>query len=77
MSQSIHGHQVIDLVSNSEILFTTSTLKIAVAEQFGDDSLFHTCMDSNLTAEDLINFLVSKGKFIETEAGFIAVTGSC
>lgn len=77
MSQSIHGHQVIDIVANSEKSFTISTLKTEVAEQFGQQCLFHTCMDSELSADQLINFLVSKGKFVETETGSLSVTQSC
>ena len=69
MSESIHGHQVMKMIAKSEKIYSKSSLKEAIAIEFGDDASFHTCKDHDLTADSLINFFISKGKFIESEAG--------
>ena len=69
MSESIHGHQVMEMMAASATTYSQSTLKSAIAAKFGEDARFHTCMHSDLTADALIDFLASKGKFIESEEG--------
>ena len=69
MSESIHGHQVMEMMAASNKSYTRAVLKIDIGEKFGENSRFHTCMLSDLTAEGLIDFLASKGKFVESEAG--------
>lgn len=69
MSESIHGHQVMEMMAVSGKNYSKVELKSEIAKKFGEDARFHTCMDSNLSADKLIRFLVSKGKFIESEQG--------
>ena len=69
MSESIHGHQVMEMMAMSGKTFTKLALKSEIATKFGEDARFHVCMDSDLTADDLIEFLTSKGKFVESEEG--------
>jgi probable metal-binding protein len=69
MHQSIHGHQVMEIVADSEIIYTKQALIAEISAQFGEDARFHTCMDSDLTADQLILLLSSKGKFVETSEG--------
>jgi len=69
MSESIHGHQVMEMMATSEKTYTKLALKAEIATKFGENARFHTCMGSDLTADDLIDFLSSKGKFIESEEG--------
>ncbi len=66
MNQSIHGHQVIEILEKSEKAYTKQTLKTIISKTFGDSARFHTCMGRNLTADQLIDFLKSKGKFVES-----------
>ncbi|TEW54972.1 DUF2492 family protein [Psychromonas sp. RZ22] len=66
MSESIHGHEVIEMIATSERTYTKQALKLEIATKFGDHARFHTCMGSDLTADELIAFLTSKGKFIES-----------
>lgn len=70
MSESIHGHQVMQMMANSGKTYTKSELQAQIALNFGEDARFHTCMDSDMSSADLIDFLTSKGKFIESEQGF-------
>lgn len=69
MSESIHGHQVMQMMANSAKTYTKSELQAQIAATFGEHARFHTCMDSDLSSAELIDFLTSKGKFIESEQG--------
>lgn len=69
MSESIHGHQVMEMMATTQKSYSKSALKSEIANKFGADARFHTCMGSDLTADELIEFLASKGKFVESEAG--------
>ncbi|HCH51730.1 MAG TPA: DUF2492 domain-containing protein [Proteus sp.] len=67
---SIHGHEVLHFILSSETAFTKESLIEAIHQQFGNDSLFHTCSAENMTASQLVDFLERKGKFIPAEGGF-------
>ncbi|WP_372882302.1 YecH family metal-binding protein [Psychromonas sp.] len=69
MSESIHGHQVMQMMASSAKTYTKSELQAQIASTFGADARFHTCMDSDMSSTDLIDFLTSKGKFIESAQG--------
>jgi probable metal-binding protein len=66
MNQSIHGHQVMEMVEVSDRAYTKQTLESEMLAQFGNKARFHTCMDSDMTAAQLIDFFMSKGKFVES-----------
>lgn len=67
---SIHGHDVMHMMLESDQQFTTESLKSAIGERFGKQARFHTCSAQNLDAEQLIEFLTQKGKFVPTAEGF-------
>lgn len=69
MENSIHGHEVLDFMATSGITYTRATLATAIATRFGADARFHTCAAEGMTAADLIEFLVARGKFRGTEEG--------
>ena len=69
MSESIHGHQVMEMMATSGENYSKESLKSEIASKFGLEARFHTCMGSDMTADDLIDFLSAKGKFIESEEG--------
>ncbi|MCP4322749.1 MAG: YecH family protein [Psychromonas sp.] len=69
MSESVHGHQVMEMMATAGKSYSKVELKAEIANKFGEDARFHTCMGSDLTADDLIEFLASKGKFVESEEG--------
>ena len=69
MRESIHGHQVMEMMAKSAKTYSRSELKAEIAAEFGGDVRFHTCKHNDLTADDLIDFLASQGKFVESEAG--------
>ncbi|MCM2681370.1 YecH family metal-binding protein [Echinimonas agarilytica] len=70
MSESIHGHQVMQMMLESSTTYTQHSLKSAMVERFGANAVFHTCKMKNMDADALIEFLTHKGKFVETEGGF-------
>ena len=70
MSQSIHGHEVMEMMLEEGGHFTRASLKEAIEARFGADARFHTCSASGMDVEALIDFLAKRGKFIESEQGF-------
>jgi len=67
---SIHGHDVMHMMLESDQQFTTESLKAAIAARFGEDARFHTCSAQDMDASELIGFLASKGKFTPAAGGF-------
>ena len=70
MSQSVHGHEVMEMMLEQEGQFSRASLKHAMAERFGVDARFHTCSASEMDGEALIDFLAARGKFIDSSDGF-------
>lgn len=70
MSNSVHGHEVLNFMLETEGGFSRESLKDAIIARFGVDTRYHTCSAQEMTAEELIDFLSAKEKFIETEKGF-------
>jgi len=73
MTDSIHGHEVMQMMVDSAQTFTRESLKAAMVARFGAEARFYTCSAENMTADSLIEFLAQKGKFIEQESGFSTV----
>ena len=70
MSDSIHGHEVLHFMLERGGGFTRESLREAVIARFGADARFHTCSADDLTADQLIDFLAARGKFVDGENGF-------
>ncbi len=67
MPNSIHGHDVMDLLRDNTL--TLAELQQEVTRRFGESALFHTCSQRELTLTQLMTFLISKEKVVEEEAG--------
>ena len=67
---SVHGHDVLTMMIDSGEQYTEQSLVAAIIARFGEESRFHTCSASELTAAELVAFLAAKGKFIPQESGF-------
>lgn len=67
---SIHGHEVLHTMLGNDKGWTRSSLLKALADKYGENCLFHTCSASEMSADQLIDFLEAKGKFVETTDGF-------
>lgn len=70
LTPSVHGHEVMDAIVTSGRQFNRDSLAAFIVDQFGPATRFHTCSASEMTAEDLIDFLASRGKFTGTEEAF-------
>jgi probable metal-binding protein len=68
--EQIHGHEVMQMMLQSGKPYTRTSLLKDIVAKFGPDARFHTCSAENLTAEGLIDFLQSKGKFVPCQEGF-------
>ena len=70
MQESIHGHEVLQMMLASGRPYTRESLRTEIMAKFGADARFHTCSADNLSADGLIDFLDQRGKFTGDDAGF-------
>jgi len=69
--ESIHGHEVLHMMLESEEGFASAeTLVAAIEARFGAAARFHTCSAEGMTARALVDFLAERGKFVPGGAGF-------
>ncbi len=68
---SIHGHDVIEMITESGHPWTREDLVLAIGSRWGLDARFHTCSCEGMDAAALVEFLSARGKFIESEAGVV------
>ncbi|KAF7598119.1 MAG: hypothetical protein CGU28_14375 [Candidatus Dactylopiibacterium carminicum] len=70
MSESIHGHAVMQMMLEGDHLYTHESLCTAIVARFGADARFHTCSAEGMDAAALVDFLAERGKFVPGEGGF-------
>jgi probable metal-binding protein len=70
MHQSIHGHEIMEIILAAGLPHSRQTLGQAVAESYGGNPRFHTCSAQDMTLDDLLAFLISRGKVIEVDGFF-------
>lgn len=68
--EQIHGHEVIQMMLQSQKSYTRASLVSDIVDRFGSQARFYTCSSENMTPEGLIDFLQAKGKFVPLEDGF-------
>jgi len=71
MTKHIHGHEVMRMMIQSQEIYTRDSLRTAIHDTFGMESRFHTCSAENMTADELIDFLNARGKFLQEDTGFV------
>jgi probable metal-binding protein len=64
-TQNIHGHEVLRLVHLAPAPFTRAELEAEIARRFGPDARFCTCSAADMTRDQLLTFLLSRGKIVE------------
>lgn len=67
---SIHGHEVLNMMIETGERYSNESLAAAIIQRFGEAVRFHTCSAQDMTAEELVAFLASRGKFIPSDEGF-------
>ena len=70
MSSEVHGHDVIDMILESQQPYTRESLAAAIVARFGLETRFHTCSAAGMTAPELVTFLEERGKFMPLDDGF-------
>jgi probable metal-binding protein len=70
MMKSIHGHEVMQMMLDAGGTFTRESLRLAIVAKFGEDARFHTCSAEGMNAEQLIDFLAARNKFVAEGEGF-------
>lgn len=70
MPNRIHGHEVMKMMIDDGGAYSESTLREAITSRFGVDTTYYTCSADNMTADELIVFLRSRGKFVNEDDGF-------
>lgn len=66
----VHGHEVLRMMLESREGYDEKNLERAIAERFGSETRFYTCSADNMTAAELIRFLMERGKFVAGKKGF-------
>lgn len=66
MSSTVHGHAVLNMILSASQPMTLDALREAVSREFGADARFHTCSADELTLDDLLAFLLARGKLTQT-----------
>jgi len=75
MTDTVHGHEVLEMVLAAPQPPTLEALQAQVGERFGRDARFHTCSASDLTFAELIDFLHLRGKLVPAGDGVVADRG--
>lgn len=66
-----HGHEVLRMMEGNS--YTREGLIRSIKDRFGEQERFCTCHAQGLTAEELVEFLVGRGKFIPVGQGAFTV----
>lgn len=74
--ESIHGHDVIEMIQSAARPFSRTGLVAAIGERFGSEARFHTCSAEAMTAGELVEFLMAKGKFLIAEDAGLTIDPS-
>jgi len=70
MTEQVHGHEVMRMMVESNNSYNKESLREAIEEKFGAATKFYTCSASDMTADELIDFLDSRGKFLGQKDSF-------
>lgn len=64
MTEQVHGHEIMEMMIASGKKYTREILEAEIIEKYGPETRFHTCSAENMTANELIDFLEQRGKFV-------------
>jgi len=70
MSQSYHGHEVMQLLTTSGEILTEESYTAALAARFGAGATFFSCSANGMTPLELLTFFRERGKVVDVEGGF-------
>lgn len=62
-TESIHGHDVMHMIADAGRAYSKAGLIAEIGTKFGENARFHTCSAEGMTAAELVDFLIDRGKF--------------
>ncbi len=65
-----HVHDVLEMMEADNGTYSRETLCAAINEKFGEATRLRSCSASGMDANDVIDFLDSRGKFTGTAEAF-------
>lgn len=71
-STEIHGHEILLMVHEANPPLTRQELRRRAAERFGPQARYRTCAGGGMTLDQLIEFLIGRGKFAERNGRLVA-----
>jgi probable metal-binding protein len=63
--ESIHGHEVLNMMIESGEQYSNASLEAAITARFGEQARFHTCSAADMTAGELVAFLAAKESLLQ------------
>jgi len=66
-----HAHEVMEMMISSGKVYSRESLLADIRGKFGAEAMFHTCSETGLSPDGLINFLAAKGKLRGTAEAFV------
>lgn len=70
-----HGHEVLHMMEGNSYA-TREDLVKAIVAKFGADEQFYTCSAEGMNAEQLVDFLAERGKFMPASSDAFTVDAS-
>lgn len=67
-----HGHDVLHMMEGNSYE-TKEDLVKAIIEHFGEEERFHTCSVDGMNAEELVDFLTERGKFMPAKGDSLLI----
>lgn len=64
IASEIHAHEVMEMLAQSGQSYTRGALLEAIHVKFGKEARFHTCCKEGLSANDIIQLFIAKGKIV-------------
>lgn len=75
MSNKVHVHDVLNMMSQSAEQYSTDSLVAAMQRTFGDDAQYRSCSQQGMDAAQAVAFLKGKGKFTGDDNSFTRKAG--
>lgn len=76
MSESIHAHELLNLIGEQSEPLTLDQIKALAAEQFGAEARFFTCRLDDQTIEQIVTFFVKMQKVAPMGEGYVLNRGN-
>lgn len=64
MAQTVHAHQVLDILDQQKEPMTLDALRTQVGNTFGNDVVFANCHDDHFNFEQLLDFMTQRQKIV-------------